>query len=886
MFSRWRAAVAALGLCLSIVGCGGGGGGDDLKITLSQQSLTIDAEERVGGSGSVTATISGSYEGDVYVGADSSGSGIAYVDVSFDEARASVTVSVDPNLVAGTYTGNLRVLVCADAACQRHIGGSPFSVPYTVVVHPGLKTTPGYVQLESISGEHPDPIEVAVQLPDGVTDYSATIEFPIAEVVDKTAAGFKLRMLPVPSGYYDTRVTIEAAGGRSYWMPVTRVVQAPPGGEHGLIVGSDSVALVATEGSAGTPVKLDVTAPTWNPPLRTEVQYGNGDGWLQVVPTDGGYLLTGDASALPQGTYTAWLSIFPEATVGVNEGRSIGVSMTVGAGLVRPADRIINARAETVTAELSGGAPIRMAAGPERNWTAQSDAAWLRLDTASGLTGSELRYHVDQSRLSSMANGTSQTGTITVRTDLDTIASVSFQVTLDKRLPEVRFAAPFAQPSGRANTVLVRGVGFSSVDNLSARLSVQGVPGATATLVSDTEISLLVPAATPVGSHVVSITNAMGLAVASNRFTLYEPTTFAYARLPQVGAKRGLQFDPLTRSLFTVNFDQRAALRYTFNGTQWSGQNRAIASVSNVGLSPDGTTLVAISDNGLIRLLDPQTLATRSAHDRGSPFVNGPNLSYGPAITNDGQVWLGVGEGWNQLETFDLTAQQYRPVVIEDVPTDFYDGPWFNVSRNGERLVITQSGGITRPMLYLDARDGRVKQNQGGINAFYDVSQSDDGQRLMLEKGVVYDGDYAMIGRTHLPDPGYFAVGAALSPDGRRAYVLAYREYYTTDQSIKPRVYVFDSTQAPLGGASLPVLGHFEVADYATCMGDYWECPATTVSTIAPDGRTLFFAGHDALLVVPVPSNHQSAQAVDLRKRAQQQRERRPASGIMQHWSR
>src|SRR5204863_9023378 len=68
-----------------------------------------------------------------------------------------------------------------------------------------------------------------------------------------------------------------------------------------------------------------------------------------------------------------------------------------------------------------------------------------------------------------------------------------------------------------------------------------------------------------------------------------------------------------------------------------------------------------------------------------------------------------------------------------------------------------------------------------------------------------------------------------------------------------PRIHVLDAspdTQQP--NALLTILGSFPIDDFPTCRyAD--QCGLYTAATISPDGRTLFFAGSEKLVVIPIP---------------------------------
>ena len=63
---------------------------------------------------------------------------------------------------------------------------------------------------------------------------------------------------------------------------------------------------------------------------------------------------------------------------------------------------------------------------------------------------------------------------------------------------------------------------------------------------------------------------------------------------------------------------------------------------------------------------------------------------------------------------------------------------------------------------------------------------------------------------------------------------------------------MFDSSAALPGGTDLPLLGTIALPEDVTCRVD--GCYARTLSAMTPDGTTLFLAGDERVLVVPVPA--------------------------------
>lgn len=889
MSNRWRVAVAILGAALSLAGCGGGGGssGDDLEITLSQSRVSTTAEQGQPGSMGLTATVSGSYDGDIFFAAQASTDAIASIDVTFSGTQAQIVATTSTALEPGEHSGQLTVTVCADRACAKPIGGSPYNVPYEVEVTPGFLALPATVEAGFVSGTELPQHRIGIQLPQGIAGFTAQAEQDWLEVLDVSASGFTVKpRVGLSSGSYSTRVMV-TAGDRTLWVPVEYSVTAPPAGEHDLLLAFNSVTMTATEGGVSAPFNLDYTAPTWDASVSAEVLYEGGiSGWLHVNSVDGRLELQADAQALAQGRYTAVLqvrSVGRQASATVS---SVPVALSVGPGLVRPADQNINVEGSTPLATLSRTVRIDMVNGPARDWTATSDSSWLTLDTPQGRTGGDLGFHIDPDRLATLANAESHTAIVTVTALPANIAPVRFQVLVFKNLPQVRFVATPAQPSGRSSTMVLRGTGLNSVGSAGSQLRIESTSDYQVSVRNDREIRLTFGPSVPAGSHEVLVTNALGIAVPTKRVDLFSPKAYSYFRTHLYGHKRGLLFDPVGEIVyFTNDILGNVLWAWRFDGTEWYLTERTVPGLTDIALSPDAATLIAASTDGTVHRLDTLGLTIQSTHVVPGGIMQTEGLT-GLAVTNDGKVWLTASgsANWGRPYTFDLQTSTLSAVETTGLSTSFHYGPWSHASRDGERLVMSQTQSISPPppMLYWDARAGVLRETPASLTHFRMVTQSEDGGRLMLHAKEVYDTDFGLVGLAPDLEEGRVAAAASLSPDGRRAYVVTYHESHEET----PRIYVLDSSQPVPAGSRLPLLGSFDLPDHF-CFGSGIDfCPGNTITGVSPDGRTLFLAGHTALIAAPIPTAHQSALGKLPARRSQVRRVTAPATVPPRPWAR
>lgn len=527
------------------------------------------------------------------------------------------------------------------------------------------------------------------------------------------------------------------------------------------------------------------------------------------------------------------------------------VELRARPALTRPPDQLVLVDAATVAAQLQGTGDIALNVGPARAWSASANAPWLVLDTPSGQTGTTLAWHIDLAALAALPVGVDQVATVTVSAPGTPPLDTRFQVTLRNRLPEVWFVGPGSLLAGRPGRAWLRGAGFDGVSDLALAGMVEGLGGAVVTRVNDGAARLDLPAA-PAGSYPVRLGNALGLPRRSSAVRLVDPATYPAAVLPLAGEKGGLLHDPVRRALYYANLTDRTVHRLQFAGGTWTETSRPVAEVLELGLAPDGSLLAAASADGSIRRLDPDTLAEV---DAVKPFggISAFTLRLGLPVTGDGKVWLTVGGyGWNEVWTYDLATGALARPDFTGVSTSFYGGPWASVSRDGERLVMAQSGSISPApsTLYLDASAGAFHANPVGLTFWYEASQSDDGRRLMIHGREVLDRSFAPVGSVTLPAD-TMARASILSPEGDRAYQLVASYYPGFPGALPARVLAYDTSTALGAGASLPVVGTIPVEHDVTC--EVSECYGRAAGVVTPDGRTLFLIGNERLLVVPLP---------------------------------
>ncbi|HJV88751.1 MAG TPA: hypothetical protein VJ623_00485 [Holophagaceae bacterium] len=764
----------------------------------------------------------------------------------------TVPVTAGPTR-SGTYTANVEITSA----------GQVFNVPvvYSVSVPPGgeqdLASTPTSLTFASNENLVPATQSLAVTLPSWAQGAAlqSTVDFHAGPTgwlsLTRTATGLDVvaSATTLPAGTYTAAVNLSAAGS-TLSIPVSFSVGP------GLVATPTSLTFQAYEHADALGQTLTYTTQDWpsGNDIQIAVDYAGGaSGWLTPTRTASGLNVAASAASLAQGAYTATLVLTPPSPGTILR---IPVSLSVGFALLQPSSRAFVADSEATVATLSGSDPIQLAGGPTATWTATSATPWIHLTRATGDTGSALTYTVDLAALAALPNFSDQAGAITVSVPSTPITPVTFNVTLHKALPEVRSMGPDLLVTGRPTTLTLRGKGFSALPDPTTRLSTPGLSPSNVHVLSDDEVTLQVTpgAATTLP---VAYTNALGLDPVSATLRVIAPQTYGYAAIPTGGNKRAIVFDAQRQAVYAPNVDGETLVRFKYQDPTWTVDAVPIPSILDAGMAPGGTSILVTATPGRLRLLNPDDLSTQFTLDHPAGFPR--NFTYqseGIAPMNDGRSWLPTGSGWGELAYFDHWTRTIQPRTPQpDLQTSFYGGPWMASSRDGSRMIVVQSASVTPgpPMLFMDAFDDLLQVSAVQPTFATWMKLSDDGNRFLMDFTTVRDRNWALIGNLTLPDATYFPVAQALSPDGRRAYLLAYKasamgSWPTTEV---PRVFVFDSSTMSAVSTDLPVLGQFDIADYPTCRTT--DCDYRPKSTISPDGATLFFLGSVNLVVVPIP---------------------------------
>ncbi len=864
---RFGVSLLALTLVSSCGGGGGGGGGGNppvapgVRFSINPTSVSADYYQNDPAPEMQTvATATGNLPQEMFIGAIDEGTVIdPQIFVGVNGQQATFHLRPLPGLPAGTHTGRVRLMACNTETCDRQIGNSPLYLPYTITVHQDLAVSPAQDDYTGQSGSEIS-VPLTVTLPEGGSTFQTelTSQNDVCSTADVTPTSLRTVLRSLPSGDYYCTVRITSVIPTS-----TRVVQRllhftftpPPGGDRSISVTPAFFSQATTEGAKSAPDEVSVTPASWDSRYDFMIDYWNGlPGWLEVTPTGNGYSVVSSAVDLPAGTYNATLRVFGVSPAG---GGDVSIALTVGPGLVRPADRTLVVSSDTTAPELGGTAPVLLNEGAPVPFSAQSDVPWLTLPVSSGQTGGALTFDFDNAAFRALPNGQVHVAHITVSSSHVTISPVAFQVSVDKRLGAVTGVGPYLHTAGQPLRFYVRGTGLSLPGNIANRLQLDGIAGASITTVNDTTL-LVTASAQAAGDHDLSVSNALGLAVPHSTLKIIDPVTSQYSAIPTGDSPGAVFYDAERQTLFwsgkTTNTNLHALRR---TGATWNDLPAGITYADAFGLTTSGSSVLA-GGGGSMAFLDPTTLSLQQTVSMGYSHDGITTQNAQVPVTNDGLIWYRAPDIIN-----DSFAGYYDPRTgtrgTFRAPTGFYPGllPWFHVTRDGETLNLwhQHGAGVLHSSNFADG----FSQTGGTLTS----SASDDGSRYLqpgqqLWSPTDYIGSVAQ--SIYDADNSRSVLQAVVSPDGRRVYALSYdrRDYFNEEDPLPPpystpRIHVLDATpdvQQPQ--EHLPILGYFAISDFPTCR-NVDPCGLYTVATISPDGRTLFFAGNQNLVVVPIP---------------------------------
>lgn len=771
------------------------------------------------------------------------------------------------------------MLFCKDTDCQTHYSGSPITVPYNIHVLTALKLDVPQLNVTVNVGELPSVKHLGFTPPENTPNLEVRLFSPAEWIaVNKVDNTVDVTLQRLPPGTWTAQIDFvnTDTGSVVGSIPVVYNVLSTDSTILTLTVAPETANFAATEGLTAASQDVTINVPSWATAWDLSLTYGNGgQGWLNVQRLDDSHLrLTASAAALQQGQYTATIHL---STSGLQSSSiDFPVTFNVGSGFALPSQFYLPVSVTTTEADLSKTVVIEHQDGRHLAWSATSNAAWLTLDTASGVSSVDaLRFHVSANNVAVMANASSASGTITV-----TIANQPYtfpiNVALNKQLPVLRTAMPVGLPVGKERSLILHG-DFNGVD-LDRFLALQN---ATVKSIARLGNSALDIRLTPISEGLVNftLTNALGInptqlsvaAVTPLDAVGYQETNNTW-RVP-----RRPFYDPVRNVFWAVSPQEGLVRRYTLVNGAWTVNQRAFVGLVDAAMTPDGNSVAVLSE-GRLDLMNPSTLAlTGSSYPsdvppdnttifwRGTQFYN-PSFNNGLVALNDNTLHLTLGANqWMDALLYDLNTRTFagwRPGGYNGM--EYYNGPSYVASANGEFMFIDTYGSYARYQTSTNTVIKPVPQGLGGSS--FVGSYSADASRLLLQCQALYDQNMALVGLLPLQiEPENYVRSCVMSPDGQRAYVFTERYLAPVgyelplDTSRLPRVYVLDATQRPIDSVYLTVLGYFEVRQHVSsrAMDSYYlDASRGGMVGLGIDsaGSMLFVTGESGSVIEPIPA--------------------------------
>jgi len=696
--------------------------------------------------------------------------------------------------------------------------------------------------------------DVTLELPEGLSRYDVSFGIPQwLSVTNRTASSFTLTAISMPAGVYNTSVRV-TSGEASAVLPVTYEVSAPPGGEHGILAMPETLTFGVSEGTQITRA-LQITPATWTPGFMGNIRYaGEARNWLTMTRTESGFDVTASAASLPEGTYTAEIVL---NTVPAVEPLSIPVALTVGPGFIKPATARLIINSDMTPAELSGRARIDIARGGPVEWIATTTTPWLTLTRANGLTGTDVEFAIDPAVVNDWVNFTDHEATIRISGAAQSLTPIDCDIEVRLRLAEVTGVGPHLLIAGQSSKIVVRGRGFTGLSAPASRLQIDNASSVSAQVINDSKM-VVDAGALALGDHTVSVTNGMNRSLQTRDVRAIAEEAYAYKAIPVnlTYVEGPFLYDAERRHAYVRAFASNL-MRFEVTSSSTVAETVPGAGGRRLGLTADGSNFITGDQYGF-SLLDRDTLAVVPGSEHSSYGTVGrtvyglyPAGTHGLMVSNDSRLW------YQSFLSLDIDTKEIRSIARSPaVPAFGTFGP-VAISRNGEKIVGVNSAVNpafnTYPLVYAAAGESVLHYHPDPVNTNSHIMLSDDGERVLVGYGKVFDGQLNLVGDIALPSSasGYYPVIAVISPDGAKVYVLLHNEsdYNNPAPAYGPRIYVFDSSTPVTAPQTLPVEGYFEFDDYPGCMRS--ACSSGTLANITPDGGALIFAGNRNFVVVP-----------------------------------
>jgi len=727
-------------------------------------------------------------------------------------------------------------------------------------------------------------------LPVTVPPAAGTVQMALSgrtDAISMTFNGASIGIMPaqVRAGQYVVQATLQGSADPRYvqTVTVTYTVNPPAGGEHALSVNPAFLIFSLPQGTTATQL-LVATPPTWtsawDPPQLTNV-----DAMLSLgaLATDQYQLSVNTFNAMA-GLHTGSV-LFSAGPAGGTQ--SVPIDVYVASTFYPVAGSFaVPLNAASTAADLQLSSQIVTVDGVQNHWTASTNAPWLTVLQASGVTGvNPLNLRIDPTV--GGATDWNLGATVNLAIDRPGTLPVALPVSVFNYLPQLQRSN--AVLVGNAGRIYVQGALNGTYDQLlsSGALHVAGANLLSAHYVTDTRF---------VGDMVTGVAVDVSGAVAGQPITINAVTPLASSQVT-IAVKAPVQVPQGYLSLPYGNHRPSAyasgmdafyfsgpdtIYRWAQAGGAWTLSQATVPGVIGVALRPDEKGLYAIV-GATVEGLDPVNL-TPLATGQLRDFTGQPTLQFdgaGPAGTasfvyaSDGRAIASVtvlpGIQMAGYGAYWITSPSPTRVLADltSAPTIGDPGqPWSN-AQAGVSLARSPSG---HTIAGTDPVGGAVELYQpslaywspaGQVPAgLYIVAVSDDGQRMVRSDGQVL-GAGADLGNLSSVVPfTHSAGGYGLTQDGRYGVVYGYQIVIenAAQRARSPTLWVVDLSQVPTTPlASAPIVATIALADAVGCtttpLATGETCTHNASVTLSPGSGSAFVLGPRGLAAVSLPTS-------------------------------
>jgi hypothetical protein len=464
-------------------------------------------------------------------------------------------------------------------------------------------------------------------------------------------------------------------------------------------------------------------------------------------------------------------------------------------------------------------------------WTLSTDIPFLTMSPANGSATyyTPVNVTVDTALLDEYEGG-EYTGYLRLSRTAQTSIEIPVHALITRT--RVNHVAPYVAEPGRVDDVIIRGEYLQSAPPTGVLFG--NVPATSFTVVSDTEIRATHPAMTA-GDYTVHVSNAQGIDRTTARLHVHAATNYPAAAIdyPNGGPfiVNTLVYDAEREALLVGAQNDAGArihriMRYIrFNGGWLLSGSLQVEMPSAFALSADGRRLFVArrKSDGYFYVdeCDPANFAVvRST--RVPEYID---EGYEIAVANDGRA---------VIRSDSVHLELYSPLrrSAARLATSVVESRAIAASGDGSLMLLdVPSAGVIQRYVS-GSTPIAAYETTAPFHQFFALSINRRGTLFLKDNDTVTNASFVELGK--LPAT---AINGVLSPEGARVY-----GFDGTSGNIR----VFDS--------SLPSVGGFlaEVLPAITPIADPVNPNHRGQMLVTPDGRTLFIAGADRIVVQPL----------------------------------